>query len=311
MIKRFLCLLICIVLFVSYNTIPAYALGDPVMDEIEITSISNGDSRGGFPFVEGETGVLTYYIEYTTNGVPGYKIAIINYECQYINVPNTTNKVEAKLILNDFSDDFADILDADMRNYFLDVELLRSASKYYNCHSYAWYSQSADNVYWINDPKRFYRYNSYYDEVEDPGIGDIICYYSADGELLHSGIVNAVNNQSSNGECGDSNTVEVISKWGMSGLYKHNGYVCPYTSYGGGAAVTVKYYRAHRFHNYTYSQNLSNPSVHIATCSTCGYSTTENHTYKTLPGGGSRCTKCGYTSSGQIIMSDTPKPVEQ
>ena len=46
-------------------------------------------------------------------------------------------------------------------------------------------------------------------------------------------------------------------------------------------------------------------------CSTCGYSTTENHTYMSLPSGASRCTKCGYTSSGQIIMSDPSESVEK
>ena len=95
--------------------------------------------------------MYAYTMLYTINGVEYTKTAIIEYRCQYITVPNTTNKVEARVILNDFSDEFADILDADMSIDYPNAELLRSASNYYNCHSYAWYSKSTINTYWIDD----------------------------------------------------------------------------------------------------------------------------------------------------------------
>ncbi|NCE63148.1 hypothetical protein D1159_00785 [Pseudoflavonifractor sp. 524-17] len=38
---------------------------------------------------------------------------------------------------------------------------LSRATPSYNCHSYAWYSQSISNNYWINDPKPYMNDGSY------------------------------------------------------------------------------------------------------------------------------------------------------
>lgn len=50
----------------------------------------------------------------------------------------------------------------------------------YNCHSYAWYSQStSQNDIWLCDPCVYYSNSDRsYVQVTDPRIGDIVCYYT-------------------------------------------------------------------------------------------------------------------------------------
>ncbi len=158
----------------------------------------------------------------------------------------------------------------------------------YNCHSYAWVSQNVDEqIYWVNDPSNYYKTGNNYVEVTTPMVGDIICYFddngtpnnTSDDENLHSGIVIAINVATSNGLCGNSNTVEVESKWGPAGVYRHNGYECPYTDYRLNAepnanenerAEYVKYYRkTNHSHNFnTYSED-THPDYHKCICN-CG-----------------------------------------
>jgi hypothetical protein len=163
---------------------------------------------------------------------------------------------------------------------------ISSSSTKYNCHSYAWYMQSIENPYWMNDPSSYYLDGSYEESVGN--VGDIICYFDITGFNLHSGIVIAREEGTSNGVCGDSNLVTVRSKWGSLGLYEHRGDQCPYTYPYDGEAVYVKYYKVHQ-HSYTYQLTSSG---HIATCS-CGYSIILSHVYD-----GHNCIHCGaYTSS--------------
>ena len=133
---------------------------------------------------------------------------------------------------------------------FSDAIRKSSATAHYNCHSYAWYSQSpSTNNYWMNDPSNYYEDNGYI-EVETPRIGDIICYFDdkgtiteTDDENLHSGIVVSLNDTQINNVCGNLSLVNVESKWGPQGVFLHRGDECPYTSSHGGSADYVKYYR--------------------------------------------------------------------
>ncbi len=87
----------------------------------------------------------------------------------------------------------------------------------YNCHSYAWHSQSINtNKYWINYPD---------DYLSDPLVlltfapivGDRIVYKrSINDRFQHSGII-----ISNNG------TLLIKSKWGAWGLYNHTVGNCP------------------------------------------------------------------------------------
>lgn len=107
------------------------------------------------------------------------------------------------------------------------ISIVRDPNKYYNCHSYAWYSTSSTNKVWIPDPAIYMTDGSYTKKssaaatykvfVKNNGIetSDI------NGAILgdHSGIVNSVS----------GSTIVVTSKWGSLGLYKHNVYNSPYS----------------------------------------------------------------------------------
>ena len=238
----------------------------------------------------------------------------IDYVGVYAYAPNTFNRVEAFRTTEEFSDESIEGLNLNGDEQFPLAERIGYASAQYNCHAYAWCDGNTYSNYWINDPTGFFQNNSCYTEVVTPVNGDIICYYYGT-KIIHSGIVYEVNDQLSNNLCGNSNTVEVISKWGHSGAYLHNGYQCPYTTYvehsvDSPAATTVKYFRYHS-HSFSYSRNLGNPSVHTAHCNTCDYSYEEGHTYSDLPDGTYRCIKCKYVAVGQIIMSDQTDTFEE
>jgi hypothetical protein len=89
--------------------------------------------------------------------------------------------------------------------------LLRNPTDKYNCHSYAWYSQSTSNYMWMPDPSLYWQDGSYHDGTF-PIIGYKINYTNGG----HSGIMN------------DNNYV--TSKWGAYGLMKHYYTYCPYNS---------------------------------------------------------------------------------
>lgn len=310
--KRIISVFLCYVLIFSSTVIYAHAGADynNVTEKI-LADLSIEDSREKLGFVNGANGTYTFEFVYYIYDDKGFvdediQYEYIEYTCTYINVPYTSNKVEAKMIKNDFSEETIELWDDLMQRSFPDTEQKRSASYYYNCHSYAWYSTSTSNFYWIDFPEEFYQDNCSYEEVTTPAVGDIICYYAADGTNLHSGIVTAVNVASSNGMCGNSNTVNVISKWGLYGLYEHNGYECPYTTYvqhtvDNPPATTVRYFRYHA-HAFSYI-NINTNYQHRATCRTCGYTFVESHSWKILLDGSQKCLKCGVTTTGHVILS--------
>ena len=189
-------------------------------------------------------------------------------------------------------------LDADIEEEYPEAIKLRSANVKYNCHSYAWYSQDENNLIWINDPSAYYTDGSYY-EVQNPNIGDRICYFNSSNENIHSGIVVNVLSGQSNNVCGNANLVEVDSKWGIYGLYRHYGDECPYVENGTESAVTVKYYRRHEMCDYTYISSSANGLEHVSSCF-CGQSVTESHAFSyssiTDTTHKQTCAVCGYNT---------------
>ena len=90
----------------------------------------------------------------------------------------------------------------------------------YNCHSYAWYQQSSNNV-WMADPGLYMSDGSY--SASYPLSGRKITYTytgSNTNTLEHSGVVSLV------GSSPDS--TYVTSKWGVHGLFYHRLTDCPY-----------------------------------------------------------------------------------
>ncbi len=197
----------------------------------------------------------------------------------YVSVDNILSDIPASYITqtNTESDSFST---TDVRLY--------TATAYFNCHSYAWHSQDTEeNHYWMPSPVLYYTDGSYY-EVSTPAVGDIICYFddngtsnnTTDDNNIHSGIVvTVISNATSNNLCGNSNTVIVESKWGNAGLYRHNGYECPYTDLlldfytdvdPGDIAEYVKYYRrSGHTHSFTTYNDTGRTDFHECIC-TCG-----------------------------------------
>lgn len=103
-----------------------------------------------------------------------------------------------------------------------DIVPIRDVDPSYNCHSYAWYSTTATNRCWMNDPSRYILDGSYIASTN--AIGNKITYNGSDGFYIHSGIVTA--------------SGIVTSKWGMLGLFQHAVNQCPYYV----QAATINYW---------------------------------------------------------------------
>lgn len=106
----------------------------------------------------------------------------------------------------------------------------RSATAKYNCHSYAWYSQSTSNNRWMNYTSKYwgdgsYRFSSsqsYASASNAPSplvIGTRVSYVGGDHSAYKSG------------------ATTLTSKWGKAGLYTHAPNYTPYTS-----TTTLNYY---------------------------------------------------------------------
>ena len=101
-------------------------------------------------------------------------------------------------------------------------------SSYFNCHSYAWYSQSTSNKYWIDDPSKYWTDKSYRQVATTKvsnsipsaaKVGHKVRYYSSQGKNtfeknMHSAVVHS--------------SSEVRSKWGAAGVYRHKLNETPY-----------------------------------------------------------------------------------
>lgn len=157
------------------------------------------------------------------------------------------------------------------------VTELRLPTSQYNCHSYAWYSTSANNRYWIPFPEKFLEDGTYIQNSWK--VGDKIVYFDDEGTPQHSGIITA---RSGNTLA----SITVTSKWGSAGLYQHRGDECPYIDYGFDTIIVYRLCK-HSTNQYTYTK--SSVYSHKVSCPTCGYLKTEAHTCNS----NGICTKCG------------------
>ncbi len=265
----------------------------------------------------------------------GYPVEEYTYDAYeyHISLPYTTETVLARQVVEDLSPTQVEefIEQADNSDYNILAEY-DDPTTYYNCHSYAWYSQDFDdNDLWIDNPLRFYD-DGRYCCSETPQVGDIICYFTQLGTdpnpytdtNIHSGIVTEVYSSTSSGL---ADNVEIKSKWGAGGLYLHAGDDCPYTN-----ADYVRYFRTDHTISYTnigasghreictecdyvgewvdHDDTMSWENVgstgHKGICDECGYETeviSHNDTvsFESVGAGGHRleCSLCGYTSSTQ------------
>lgn len=99
------------------------------------------------------------------------------------------------------------IFNAQVAEDYPNVTRLSNPSKKYNCHSFAWYSATYTNHYWMNDPTGYLIDRSYTKRLGSMLTTDIAFY--EDG---HSAIVIGVG----------QSYVFVKSKWGQLGVYSHS-----------------------------------------------------------------------------------------
>lgn len=107
------------------------------------------------------------------------------------------------------------------------ISIVRDPNKYYNCHSYAWYSTSSTNKVWIPDPAIYMTDGSYSKRSSAAASNKVFIKNNGTetseitGRILgnHSGIVKRVS----------GSTIILTSKWGQLGLYTHNAYNSPYS----------------------------------------------------------------------------------
>lgn len=106
------------------------------------------------------------------------------------------------------------------------AEKIGPISPSYNCHSYAWYSTSTNNKYWLLDINP-YIYDPFYVAVRlsDAKKGDKVVYIDNSDyppNFVHSAIVYSVPTNS------DFLDRIATSKWDFMGVYKHPIGHCPY-----------------------------------------------------------------------------------
>ncbi len=166
-------------------------------------------------YVDSKSAVSPYYITDPITGEPAAQAR--------------TPKGSVVLVYDNLTWDNFTVTYSECYDYSIDAQtvygatLLRNPSPAYNCHSYAWYSTSENNHYWMNNPERYILDGSYI-----PGtatVGNKITYKSSNGTYTHSGIM--------------TSSGTVTSKWGPSGLLEHGVYSCPYYV----AGVTINYWK--------------------------------------------------------------------
>ena len=184
----------------------------------------------------------------------------------------------------------------------------------YNCHSYAWHKQKAnEREYWLEYESPFYTDGSYvqtsYDYVEP---GDRVCYFDSSNTNIHSAIVTRKLSAFGNGTVlSYADLIEIDSKWGEAGLYSGRGDTTPYTSNNGGSASYLRFYHYNysHTHSYTYTQISGDEEYHTAECSCVffyqkhSYSFVYINVYSSIGGDEQqylvpayKCTKCNYIS---------------
>ena len=115
------------------------------------------------------------------------------------------------------------------QNEFLETypstSIYQNVNPSYNCHSFAWHSQSVDNTWWIDDPSLYMTDGSYY-RIYSWKTGAKIFYgHSTYWYYDHSAIALSSNDM-------------VRSKWGSNACFEHNIEDCPYVV----GDCVIKYY---------------------------------------------------------------------
>ena len=108
---------------------------------------------------------------------------------------------------------FRDEVIAELEAEFPRATRISDASPKYNCHSYAWYSQSTSNPYWMENPYKYIEDGSYI-RTGSVRVGDCVLYGAIDAPEHSAYVV--------------STAILVRSKWDWKGVYEHAPNYGPY-----------------------------------------------------------------------------------
>lgn len=99
-----------------------------------------------------------------------------------------------------------------VRANYRNATVVRSATVKYNCHSYAWHSQAADNLIWLDSPSDYWKDGSYTKVVGVQFSNTIPSSAPLSARIYYVG--------GNHSAIKYSNTL-VTSKWGLYGLVRH------------------------------------------------------------------------------------------
>ena len=172
---------------------------------------------------------------------------------------------------------------------------VRLGSTYYNCHSYAWYDDSASNPYWISNITAYANDVHHSNRTFDTAtVGNIVVYKDSNGEYTHSAVITEITTTW-------PGTRKIIcrSKWGQNSVYEHEiDYV--HTSYYKGLSEP-DYIIIDPASDHEYGAVVSyNSSGHTQQCMHCSETKTFSHHYNAF----SICTVCSYRNPGGMGTID-------
>jgi hypothetical protein len=139
------------------------------------------------------------------------------------NIPNEQFIDDAKSLL------FQSQLSA-LKLKFLGAIFKSGPSSIYNCHGMT-FANRRTGIYEVGIISKILVDDCYVEiRKEDVLPGDIVLYYSSDGDIEHSGIVTESPKES-------LNIPFVVSKWGEAFEVIHSLYICPYS------IINIKFFR--------------------------------------------------------------------
>lgn len=148
--------------------------------------------------------------------------AIVAAASTYVSTPNGTS-VTVDILGEQLTFNEKVSLNQQTQTAYPNATLVSSSTTNYNCHSYAWYSNTSSNTYWMNNPSAYMTDGSYtsFTNIINAVIGTRVYYDSG----LHSAIVTT-----NGGPLAGPKKLKVTSKWGQGPLMSHTAEYSPYAS---------------------------------------------------------------------------------
>ena len=193
-------------------------------------------SKSPTVYQTGKSGVIEKIIDSDEN---------LRTQNEYVYTPNGSPVLVYKWTNSDvdFNTTQINLIHNDMAAAYPNATKLSNPTKKYNCHSYAWYSQSTSNVRWMDDPSLYMSDGSYSQVTKlNTSVGDRLVYYypidSGETGISHSSIIYSYTDYPRS-----RRTFVVESKWGKAGLYRHSVGDDPYLYFGGSISpANIEYY---------------------------------------------------------------------